>query len=144
MRFLIGTLAWLCAGAISVAAADPPSSTASPAATPAPAEAPAAASSPAATPAQDTKSAAAAGAKGTVVVQGTAEQDPLEKHFLAEGYRIEMHNGEKLFCRREEKIGSRLGGQMSCGTAEQLNQTEQEAKAAYQRGQSQQTNPKGN
>jgi hypothetical protein len=143
MRLVIGTLACLSAGAISVAVADPPSSAATPATSPAPPEAPASASSPASPP-QESKPAAAADGKSTVVVQGAAEQDPLEKHFLAEGYRIEMHNGERLLCRREEELGSRLAGRMVCSTPQQLNQTEQEAKAAYQRGQSQQTNPKGN
>ena len=36
-----------------------------------------------------------------MAVQGTPELDTLEKHFLSEGYKLEMHNGEKHFCRRE-------------------------------------------
>jgi hypothetical protein len=150
MRFVVGV--WLClgAGGISVALADPvtppttPAATAAPAPSTEPKEAALAPAAPAAeakatTPAADAKSATpAADAKQTVLVQGKAEEDALEKRFLAEGYKMEMHNGEKVFCRREEQLGSRLGDHKICGTAEQLNFTEQEAKAAVQRGQMQQ------
>jgi hypothetical protein len=153
MRFGIGALVCLGAGGISAALADPVTPPTTPAATsaPAPSTAPKQAAPAPAAPAADAKTATpaavaksatpAADAKSTVLVQGKAEQDALEKHFLSEGYKVEMHNGEKLFCRREEQLGSRLGGYKNCGTAEQLSFTEQEAKAAVQRGQSQQNNP---
>jgi hypothetical protein len=124
MRITVATLACLAICTMTPGMADPPSTTQQPAAAPAqaaPTEAP----------------------KVTVVVQGSPE-DILEKHFLAEGYKQEMHNGEKVFCRREDSTGSRLGAQKVCGSAQQLQQTEQQAQAAYQRGQSQQSNPKGN
>jgi opacity protein-like surface antigen len=144
MRFVIGALVCLGAGGMSAALADPVTPPAAPAATSAPAsstEPKQAAPAPAA-PAADAKAATpAADTKSTVLVQGKAEEDALEKHFLSEGYKIEMHNGEKLFCRREDQLGSRLGGYKNCGTAQQLNFTEQAAKAAVQRGQSQQNNP---
>jgi hypothetical protein len=153
MRFLLGV--WLClgAGGISAALADPVTPPATPATTAAPAPstepkqaapAPAApaAEAKAATPAADAKSATpAADAKQTVLIQGKTEEDPLGKYLIAKGYKMEMHNGEKVFCRREEQLGSHLGGQKICGTAEQLNFTEQEAKAAVQRGNTQQNNP---
>ena len=153
MRFVMGVLLCLGAGGITAALADPatPAATAAAAsgtapATPAAPAAPASAapaSAPAA-PAQDARAAAPApDAKQTVVVQGSPEEQALEKHFLAEGYKIEMHNGAKVFCRREEELGSRLAAHKTCGTAQQLQFTEQEAKAAYQRGQSQQNNPTG-
>jgi hypothetical protein len=156
LRFVIGV--WLClgAGGISAALADPVTPPTSPAATSAPApstepkQAAPAAAAPAAeakatTPAADAKSATpAADTKPTVVVQGKAEEDArLEKYFLAEGYKLEMHNGEKLLCRREEKLGTRLGGHNSCGTAEQLSFIEEEAKAAVERGRMHQNNPVG-
>ncbi len=139
MRPTIGVLACAAAGLISLAYADPP------------AQAPAAAAS---QPAAPQASAASATAPATVkpeadskaqqvLVQSTPEVDVLEKHFLSEGYKMEMHNGEKVFCRREEQLGSRLGAQKVCGTAQQLQATEREAQAAYQRGQSQQNNPSG-
>jgi len=61
--------------------------------------------------------------------------DQLEKHFLSEGYKIEMHNGEKYFCRREEQLGSRLGGSKQCSTAQQLTWTEDDARRAAEHGQ---------
>jgi hypothetical protein len=133
----------VCVGAagISAAVADPGTPPTTPAATsaPAPATAPKQAAPAPAAPAADAASGApAADSKSTVLVQGKAEEDALEKHFLAEGYKMEMHNGEKLFCRREQQLGSRLGDHKNCGTAEQLNFTEQEAQAAVQRGQMQQ------
>ncbi|HYB32083.1 MAG TPA: hypothetical protein VED45_01500 [Steroidobacteraceae bacterium] len=149
MRFVMGVLLCLGAGGITAALADPATPAATPAeasgtapATPAAPAAPASATPAAA--AQDAKAAAPAqDAKQTVVVQGSPEEDALEKHFLAEGYKIEMHNGEKFFCRREDQLGTRLGGHKVCGTGAQLNFTEQEAKAAVQRGQAQQNNPSG-
>jgi len=139
MRLVVGLLTCIALGGAGLAWADPPASAATPTPAPAQTSAPAAA-----TPVANATSTPAAGTNPPVVVEGTKEADPLEKHFLAEGYKIEMHNGEKYFCRREETLGTRLGGQKVCGTAQQLQATEQEAHAAYLRGQSQQTNPKGN
>jgi hypothetical protein len=131
MRITAVALILIGIGAATMVVADPQD-----------ASAPAPAQSAASTPASSTSSpAAAAVPKTTVVVQG--EQDALEKHFLAEGYKEEMHNGEKYFCRREQPMGSRLGAAKYCGTTQQLEATEREAKAAYQRGQSQQNNPSG-
>ena len=66
-----------------------------------------------------------------------------EKHFLAEGYKMEMRHGEKVFCRREEMLGSRLNAQKVCSTAEQLTRTETEAQASVTRSMMQQSNPTG-
>jgi len=133
----VGILACISFGGISLAVADPPANPTAPAT----ASAPAAPSgtTPAQTPAAPAKDAK----PDAVLIQGTPEVDTLEKHFLAEGYKLEMRNGEKYFCRREEQLGSRLGAQKVCGTAQQLAATEREAQAAYQRGKSQQNNPSG-
>jgi len=140
MRLVIGMLTCLGLGSAGLASADPPANAAAPA--PAASQA-SAAPSPAS--ASATPSAAAA-TSAPVMIESTKEKesDSLEKHFLAEGYKIETHNGEKYFCRREETLGTRLGGQKTCATAQQLQATEREAQAAFQRGQSQQSNPKGN
>ena len=138
MRLVVGVLACVTVGGASLALADPPATPAAPPATQAPAAT-------TATPA--TSNAPAAPAKNTtssnVVIQSTPEVEALEKHFLAEGYKMEMRHGEKYFCRREEQLGTRLGAQKVCGTAQQLQATEREAQAAYQRGQSQTNNPPG-
>jgi curli biogenesis system outer membrane secretion channel CsgG len=134
MRLVVCALACVGAGGMSLALADPPANPAPPTTATAP------------TAAQPAASAAAPAAKAptsTVDVDAQREQDNLEKHFLAEGYKLEMHNGERLFCRKEEELGSRLGGHKSCGTAQQLQATERESQAAYQRGQTQQNNPSG-
>ena len=167
MRLVVGALACMAVGGISVALADPsttspaqtapstatPADTSPAATTPAPitaapvtpqaapptpastAPAPAAHAASAAAPAQDNKPA--------VIVQGTPEFDAVGKHFLAEGYKLEMRNGEKVFCRREEQLGSRLGGQKVCSTALQLMVTERQAQASVDKSMMQQNNPVG-
>ena len=159
MRFVVGVLACMAVGGISLALADPlttasppsaPSAPATAAPTAAPAThtpqavpatpasttpAPAAHAASAAAPAQDNKPA--------VIVQGTPEFDTVQKHFLAEGYKLEMRNGEKVFCRREEQLGSRLGGQKVCSTALQLMVTERQAQASVDKSMMQQNNPSG-
>lgn len=73
-----------------------------------------------------------------------AAQDPaaaaLEQHFLSEGYKIEVHNGQKMYCRREETMGTHLGSsQKYCSTPEQLTANEAQAQELVQRYQRQQT-----
>jgi hypothetical protein len=53
---------------------------------------------------------------------------------------MQMRHGEKVFCRREEVLGSRLEGKMSCTTAAQLQATRDRAREAAERAQRQQTN----
>jgi hypothetical protein len=150
-RFIIGVIGAVALGGLSLAQADPAqsdasssaaTSSASPSATQ-----PAAPASSSATPAETATSAQASSAqaasKPAVVVQSTPEVDQLEKHFLAEGYKMEMHNGEKYFCRREEELGSHLGGHKACSTAQQLAATEKEANSAFIRGQLMQSNGPG-
>ncbi len=72
-----------------------------------------------------------------------AEVDAQEKHFLAEGYKMEMRNGEKVFCRREEELGSRLGAHKVCGTGLQLQNIERESQDSVNRSMMQQNNPSG-
>jgi hypothetical protein len=143
MRFVVGVLA--CMGVGGLALADPatpapaPTSTAPSASTSAAsAAAPAATApaSPAAVTPPVTAPASAAAAK-------TPEIDQVDKHFLSEGYKMEMRHGEKVFCRREDVLGSRLGAQKFCSTAQQLTATEREAKASVDKSMMQQNNPAG-
>ena len=128
MRLVVGALVWLSVGAISPALADPPADPAATQTSPAPAAATSAPAAPAATAApaaaaadaHPAASAAAPAANRAPVEISAAEMDKLEKHFLAEGYKVEMHNGQKYFCRREEELGSRLGGHKDCHSADQL------------------------
>jgi hypothetical protein len=134
MRSVLALLACVAGGGLSVALADPPAAPASTseAATPAtpatpgnPAAAPAAATSPGGV-APAAPAAPAAQPASSVTI--TAEQAAMEKHFLAEGYKVEMRNGQKYYCRREETLGTRLGSQKFCSTEEQLKATEAQAK----------------
>jgi len=129
MRFVVGALACMAVGGISLALADP--STTSPAQT-APSTATAAGTSPAATsPAPTT--AAPVTPQAAPAAAATPTIDPEERRLLAEGYRMQMRHGEKVFCRREEVLGSRLEGKMNCSTAQQLKTTRDQAQEAAQR-----------
>jgi hypothetical protein len=66
------------------------------------------------------------------------EVDQTDRHFLSEGYKMQMRNGQKVFCRREEQLGSRLGGAMTCSSGEELKQIETQAHATVERAQNQQ------
>lgn len=101
---------------------------------PAPEAARAATAAPAATPAAATPAAAAA----------KPELDPFEKHLMASGYHPEMQNGEKVYCRKETPLGSRVGGVKNCGTAEQLKLREDQTKQGVGQAQRASVNPKGN
>jgi len=48
------------------------------------------------------------------------------KRLYAAGYRPEIQNGVRLWCRRELTLGSRLTAQKNCGTAESLAQAMQQ------------------
>jgi hypothetical protein len=58
----------------------------------------------------------------------TASTDE-DRRFRAQGYTLKMHDGDKLWCRHEEVLGSRVGGKQVCSTPEQIRQTEQQSKA---------------
>ncbi len=142
MRSVLALLACVAGGGLSVALADPPAAPASTseAATPA---TPATPGNPAAAPVAATSAGggvtpAAPGAQPASSVTITAEQAAMEKHFLAEGYKVEMRNGQKYYCRREETLGTRLGSQKFCSTEEQLKATEAQAKALVGTSQRQQ------
>ena len=114
-RLPVGVLTCLGVGAMSLALADPP----------------------AASPAPSTAGRAAAARREVWTT------DYYEKHFLAEGYKMELHNGEKMFCRMEEPPGSRLEARKVCSTLDQLKATETGTREWIARGQRISTNPKG-
>jgi hypothetical protein len=140
MRLVVCVLACVAAGGMALALADPPANPAPTAAAAPQATQPATSAT---APAASAPAAQSPQAATTTVDVDAQREQMLEKRYLAEGYKLEMHNGEKLFCRREEELGSRLGGQKVCSTAQQLEFTEEEAKAAIQRGNTQQNNPSG-
>src|SRR6516164_11504940 len=140
MRLAVCLLTCIAASAMTAAFADPEAS--APSATPATpasatAAAPAAAAAATAAPAaaHPASSATPAAADKPSVEIDAPTMDQLEKHFLSEGYKVEMHNGEKYFCRREEQLGSRLGGQKQCATAQQLAFTEKDSRRQAEKAQ---------
>ena len=66
-----------------------------------------------------------------------------EKALLSQGYRLEVRNGEKTFCRREVVLGSHFEKKV-CGTADQLAATTLTSREMLQRVQEHGTNPTGN
>jgi hypothetical protein len=66
----------------------------------------------------------AGGAKPpTVTIAATPDRE--ERGLLAAGYRPEMHDGEKVYCRMESDTGSRLDQKKVCGTAQQIEAARQ-------------------
>jgi hypothetical protein len=97
-----------------VALADTPeNSSAAPAASPA--------SATSSTPAQSP--AASATAAPTTAAAKAAEDDAEAKRLLAQGYKPEMRGGTKVWCRRDQELGSRLAAHKTCGTPEELRMT---------------------
>ena len=132
MRFVVGVLACIGAGVLTVAVADP-----------SPPEQPAhGPSSPSATgPAAPAPAAPQSDRAATTVAKPAI--DPVEKRLIAQGYKPEMRNGVKVFCRREAVLGSRLGEEKHCATAEQLKVLQQESHDVMDKIQRTQKNPAG-
>ncbi len=142
MRSSIGILAFIGFGAVAVAFADPSATETATTATATPAAQ--ATATAAAQPAAPATSATPAAPKVAAPAASTsAAEEERERHFLSEGYRLEMRNGEKVFCRREEMLGSRLGAQKVCASALQLTETERQAKASMDGSIMQHSNPTG-
>jgi hypothetical protein len=141
MRFAVRVLAGVVgAGAVALALADP--STTAPDTT----TAPAAASAPAATattPGAQASPAPAATATSAATATAKPAIDPEEKRLIAMGYKPEMRNGQKVFCRREQILGSRLAEGKNCATAEQLKISQQETQDVIEKIQRTQKNPTG-
>jgi hypothetical protein len=140
MRFAVRVLACLGAGAISLAVADPPITAPD---TPA---APAAATAPAATaPTPGTQASAVPSAAPTPAAAAPVKPavDPEEKRLIAMGYKPEMRHGEKVFCRREEELGSRLARKLECGTVKELAAAWTQSREAWEKAQRIQINPSG-
>jgi hypothetical protein len=142
MRFASAILIGLSAAGLTPALADPPDSTAAAASQPA---TPATNATPAAAPAQaapatSQSAAPAAQAAAATPVAAAAKPAPTidaqERQLMDLGYTPEMHNGTKLWCRREEELGSRLGSHKKvCGTAEEVALHQQQAQEQFKQEQ---------
>lgn len=90
-------------------------------------------------PAANPPTPAAATTPASTAAAAPAAVDPDVKHFMAEGYKPEMRQGQQMYCRKETAIGSRLTPVKTCGTIEDLKIQEQRAQAGVEQGQRQQT-----
>jgi hypothetical protein len=140
MRLTVGLLACLSMIALSQAmAADPtpPSAAASAKALPATAvsssEAPAAPSSTTSTPSASptgTPVAPPAGAPAATAGGSPDKSSPsmtdVDKKLRAQGYKVETHGSQKVYCRIEPIIGSRFDKKV-CATPEQMADMQQNA-----------------
>jgi hypothetical protein len=139
MRFDILALAVLGLGSLAPAvAADVPPTT-QPERAAAPAASANASASPAtstATKVSATPSAASPAASPPAAAQAAApELTPAESHLIDLGYKPQMRNGEKIYCRREAPMGSRISSGQHCGTVAELATTTQEGRQGLERSQ---------
>jgi len=138
MRSVVRVLALIIgSGALTLALADP----AAPAQQ-APA-APSAGTAPATTAAPASSAPAAASATSSASAPAKPAVDADEKRLIAEGYKPEMRGGTKVYCKREQVLGSRLGAPEHCSTAEQLKATTQMSREVTEQSQRFGTNPTG-
>ena len=122
-RPVAAVLALLSTCGASVAHADPPA--AQDAAPPAAAPAISATSAPAAsTPAAAPNTAAASATAAAAAAAPAEEADAaLEKRLTNSGYKPRMRNGTKVWCKRQDELGSRLGAQEVCATPDEWRRT---------------------
>jgi len=122
-RPVAAVLALLSTCGASVAHADPPA--AQDAAPPAAAPAISATSAPAASsPAAATSTAAASATAAAATAAPAEEADAaLEKRLTNSGYKPRMRNGTKVWCKRQDELGSRLGAQEVCATPDEWRRT---------------------
>ena len=97
-------------------------------------------SSPAATAADHEVEKASTDARAAEPADADSDLALLEKQLHSHGYKTRMQNGEKMFCRREEVLGTRLGGALHCMTVaeervheKQLEQEEEQARQQLMR-----------
>jgi hypothetical protein len=82
------------------------------------------ASTPSATATAAPTAAATSASSPTVVVTGKRSAD--ERRLIMAGWKEEMHNGEKVFCRWEDETGSRLERKHVCGSVDQIKEAVQQ------------------
>jgi hypothetical protein len=122
-RSIAAILALLGAGSMSVVLADPPV-TPDAAASAASATSTAAAAAPAPPAAADANASATAAAKPVSAASAQAESDAaLERKLTDSGYKSKMKNGTKVWCKRQDEIGTRLGAQEVCATPDEWRRT---------------------
>jgi len=62
---------------------------------------------------------------------------------MAAGYKPEMRNGTKYWCRSETPVGSHLAGHKVCATADQIDGSAHDSQQFTEQAQRRQANPSG-
>ena len=133
MRFLTWAVACTLGGALGVTLADEPSKAAAPSAVTTPASS-ATAPAPSTVPAATSTSAA----------KPDINDEMLEKHFRSEGYKVEVRNGEKWYCKSMTETGTRLSSAKPvCSPGELLYIKEKQQRDDLEKAQRTQIGTKG-
>jgi hypothetical protein len=140
----------ICFGAVPIALADtpppPPTPPAAAASSPAPPSAAPAEPEKTPVPPEVAPASAAAVAPSASAPAGESPKpaatiDPRVKQLLAKGYRPATRNGEIMYCKTEQELGSRIAAKKVCGTVDELQSRVQDSKDAAERVQLHQLNP---
>ena len=93
-------------------------------------------STPAAVPGVPASTAAPAASNASI-----EEVAIIARRMRADGYREEMHQGVKQWCREEVRLGSRLSSRKVCATPAQLDQIARDTQNQLKQQLNLQTNP---
>ena len=131
MRFLTWAVACILGGALGMVQAEEPAKA------PAPSAATAAAAS-------DTATAPTTAPASTTAAKADVRDEMLDKHFRAEGYKVQVRNGEKWYCKPVIETGTRLASaQPVCAPGEQLLIKERQQQEDLQKAQRSMIGTKG-
>ena len=122
MRVVSILMACLACGALATAMAQTTSTTA---ATPAPATT---ASTPVTAPPASAAPAATSAAPATAASAAAPDTSMMDKKMISRGYKPAMAGNERVYCRKEDQIGTHLPQKKVCLTAQQAEQAEHDAK----------------
>jgi hypothetical protein len=142
LRQIVTVLAWIGLGTVPLSLADPPA----PNSTAAAASSPSSSAQPpnSAETKEKSSTASTAAVPAGQPAASPSDVDPREKLLLRMGFRARMQNGQKLFCKREQQLGSRVEGTMFCGTVDHLVNEFRLSREAIDQTQRYGTNPQGN
>jgi hypothetical protein len=66
----------------------------------------------------------------------------MDKQMISRGYKPEMHGSERVYCRKEDQIGTHLPPVKTCVTAEQATINARDAKEYTENAQRMATPPR--
>jgi len=147
MRFAMPALAFLGVGALALAAAADPAPTPQPERTAAPAALTTDSASPATSAATGVPAPppgpSRAASQPAAATAAAPALSAAEQRLLSQGYKPQMRNGQKIYCRREAELGSRISAGQKCGTVTELATATQDGKDYLNQTQRSQLNPTG-